>query len=102
MAEAVFPPCSLAWGQTTVGVMVVIATFFEKTYASILQLPGLMYSVPLIPQQATVDPLLCQRLLDTCRQVWLSLLWGNISFHHGSGAHSVFYVPSKSLFPQKI
>ena len=32
------------------------------------------------PQQATVDPPLCRRHLDTHRQIWLSLLWGHCSF----------------------
>ena len=58
------------------------------------------YSVPLTPQQATVDPRLCWRLLDTHRQVWLSLLWGHCSFLLGPGAHKVLFVLSKSLFPQ--
>ena len=56
--------------------------------------------MPLTPQQATVDPRLCWRLLDTHRQVWLSLLWGHCSFLLGPGAHKVLFVPSKSLFPQ--
>ena len=51
-------------------------------------------------QQATTDPCLCQRLLDTHRQVWVSLLWGHCSFLLGPGAHKVLFVPSKSLFPQ--
>ena len=85
-----------------VGVMVVIATSFKRTYVSMLHLPGLLYSVFLTPQQVTVDTLLSQRLLDTHRQVWLGLLWGNISFHLSSGVHKVLYVPSKSLFPQQI
>ena len=62
-------------------------------------MPGLWYSVPLTPQQATVDPCLCQRLLDTHRQVWLSLLWGRCFFLLGP-MYKVFLVPSKSLFPQ--
>ena len=33
-------------------------------------MPTLLYSVPLTPQQATVDSCLCWRLLDTRRQVW--------------------------------
>ena len=33
MGEAVFPPCSLAWGQAMVGVMVVMVTFFRRIYA---------------------------------------------------------------------
>ena len=62
-------------------------------------MPGLLYSVPLSPWQASVDQCL-QRLLDTHRQVWLSLLWGHCSFLLGPGAHKLLFVPSKSLFPQ--
>ena len=40
------------------------------------------------------------RLLDTHRQLWISLLWDNCSFLLGPGAHNVLFVPSKSLFPQ--
>jgi len=36
MGGAVFPPCSLAWGQTMIGAMVVMATSFKRTYASTL------------------------------------------------------------------
>ena len=58
------------------------------------------HSVPLTLQQATVDPRLCQRPLDTRGQVWVSLLWGHCSSLLGPGAHKVLFVPSKSLFPQ--
>ena len=61
---------------------------------------GLPHSVPLTLQQATTDPRLCQRLLDTHGQVWVRLLWDNFSFPLGPGAHKVLFVPSKSLFPQ--
>ena len=37
--------------------------------------------------QATANPCLCWRLLDTHRQVWVSLLWGRCSFLLGTGAH---------------
>ena len=50
-------------------------------------------------QQATTNPCLFQRLLDTPRQVWISLLWGHCSFPLGPGVHRVLFVPSKSLFP---
>ena len=62
-----------------------------------LQLPELSYSVPLTPRQATVDP-----LLDTHRQVWLSLLWGHYSCMLGFGTNKtkVLFVLSKSLFHQ--
>ena len=64
------------------------------------QLPGLLYSVPLTLQQATVHPHLHWRLLDTHRQVWLSLLWGHCSFLLAPGSYKVLFVPSNSLFPQ--
>ena len=46
---------------------------------------ALLHSPPTL-QQATSDPRLCQRLLDTHRQVWVSLLWGHCSFFLGPGA----------------
>ena len=61
---------------------------------------ALLRSVPPIPQQATADPRLRRRLLDTDGQVWVSLLWGHCSFLLGPGAPKVLSVPSKSLFPQ--
>ena len=52
-------------------------------------------------QQATVDPCLCRTLLDTHKQVWLSLLWGHrCSFLLALRVHKVLSVSSKSLFPQ--
>ena len=60
----------------------------------------LLHSVPQSLQQATADPCLCWRLLDTHRQVLVSLLWGHCSFLLGPGVHKVLFVPSKSLFPQ--
>ena len=61
---------------------------------------ALLHSVSPTLQQATSDPCLHQRLLDTHRQVWVSLLWGHCSFLLGPGAQKVLFVPSKSLFPQ--
>ena len=51
-------------------------------------------------QKATVDPHLCQRLLDTHRQIWVSLLWDHSAFLLGPGAHNILFVCSRSLFPQ--
>ena len=51
-------------------------------------------------QQASVNPCLCQRLLDTLSQVLVSLLWSHYSFLLGPGAHKLLFAPSKSLFPQ--
>ena len=59
-----------------------------------------LLSVLLTPQQATVDPCLCWRLLETHRQVWVSLLYGYCSFLLTPAAHKVLFVPSKGLFPQ--
>ena len=63
-------------------------------------MPVLLHSVPLTPQQAIVHPCLLQRLLDTHRQVWLSLLRGHCSFLLAPGAHKVLFVPFKNLLPQ--
>ena len=61
---------------------------------------ALLHSVPLTLQQVTTDPFLCQRLLNTHGQVWVSLLWCHCSFLLGPGAHKILFVPSKSLFLQ--
>ena len=61
---------------------------------------ALLHSGPPILQQATADTHLHRRLLDTHRQVWVSLLSGHCSFLLGPGIHKVLFVPSKSLFPQ--
>ena len=66
---------------------------FQRIYARTIVLSAL------IPQQTTVDPHLCQRLLATHKQVWLSLMRGHCSFLLGPGVHKVLFVPSKSLFP---
>ena len=59
-----------------------------------------LHSVLPTLQQATVEPCLCPRLLDTHKQVWASLLWGHCLFLLGPGVHKFLFVPSKSLFPQ--
>ena len=61
---------------------------------------ALLHSVPPTLQQATADPRLRWRLLDTHGQVWVSLLWGHCSFLLGPDVHKVLFVCSKSLFPQ--
>ena len=50
-------------------------------------------------QQATANPRLHRRLLDTHGQVWVSLLWGHCSFLLGPGVHKVLFVPSKTVSP---
>ena len=60
---------------------------------------ALLHSVPPTLQQATTNPHLCWRPLDTHRQVWVSLLWGHCSFLLGPSVHKVLFVPSKSVSP---
>ena len=60
----------------------------------------LLHSVPPTLQQATTNPRLCWRLLDTHKQVWVSLFWVHFSFLLGSDVHKVLFVPCKNLFPQ--
>ena len=58
-----------------------------------------VFSAPIL-RLATVNPHLRWRLLDTHKQVWLSVSWGHCSFLLAPSAHKVLFVPSKSLFPQ--
>ena len=62
----------------------------------------LPYSAPPTLKQATTHPGLCQRLLDTHRQVQLDeWLVGSLFLSPGSwGAQGFVYVPSNNLFPQ--
>ena len=60
----------------------------------------LSHSVPLTLPAGHHQPTPPKRLLDTHRQVWVSILWGHCSFLLGPGVHKVLFVPSKSLFPQ--
>ena len=47
----------------------------SKSPPSIGLMPVLLCSVSLTSEHATLYPRLPRRLLDTCRQAWLSLLW---------------------------
>ena len=71
-----------------------MATSFKMSHAGTAAL-----SAP-DPAAGHSEPCLCQRLLDTHRQVWVSILWGHCSFLLGPGVHKALFVPSKSLFPQ--
>ena len=63
-----------------VEVMKIMVTSFKRSHAhtSSLSAPN--------PTAGHTDPCLCWRLLDTHRQVWVSLLWGHCSFLLGPGA----------------
>ena len=88
------PSLLLDLSQTMMEVVKIMATSSKGP------LHTLPHTVPPTQQQATSDPHLCQRLLDTHSLVWVSLLWGHCSFLLGPGVHKVLFVPSKSLFPQ--
>ena len=77
-----------------VEVMKIMVTSFKRSH------DALLHSVPLTLQQATADPRLHRRLLDTHGHVWVSFLWGHCSFLLGPGVHKVLFVPSKNLSPQ--
>ena len=89
MGEAVFPSCCFDLRQNYDG--------GNPSKGLVHKLP---HSMPLTLQQATSNPHLPWRLLDTYRQVWVSLLWGHCSFLLGPGTHQVLFVLSKNLFPQ--
>ena len=88
------PSLLFTWGQTMVKVTKIMTTSFKRSHAGTATL-----SAPTL-QQATANPRLRWRLLDTHGQVWVSLSWGHSSFLLGPGAHKVLFVPSKSQFPQ--
>ena len=71
-----------------------MGTSFQRSH------DALLHSVPPTLQQATADPRLHQRLLDTHGQVWVRLLWDRCSFLLGPGANKVLFVLYESLFPQ--
>ena len=90
MGWAVFPPCCLTWGQTMVGVTVTFQRAFARTV--VISAPN--------PMAATVNPHLCRRLLETPRQVWLSLLWGHCSWVL---VHTRFCLcPPRVCFPSPV
>ena len=65
-------------------------------------MPVLWYSVPLTPQQATVNPYLCQRLLETHRQVWLGQTCRVTPPFSWYWCTQGFFVPSKGLLAQSF
>ena len=74
-----------------VEVMKIMVTSFKRSHAHSAVLSTTN------PAAATADPCFCQRLLDTYRQVWVSLC--GVTSLLDPGAHKVLFVPSKSLFP---
>ena len=73
------PSLLFTWGQTVVEVMKILVTSKRsQACTATLSTPN--------PAAGHHDPRLCQRLLDTHRQVWVSLLWGPCSSLLGPGA----------------
>ena len=72
------PSLIFIWGQTIVEVMKIMVTSFKRSHARTATL------VPPTLQQATTNPHLYCRLLDTHREVWVSLLWGSLLLYPGS------------------
>ena len=60
---------------------------------------ALLHSGPPALQQTTTNPRLRQRLLDTHRQVWVSLLWGHCSLLLGPGAQGSVCALPESVSP---
>ena len=77
-----------------VGIRAVMVTSFKRTYVSIPQLPGLLYSVPLTLQQATVDS------ASAGDSLLAHSLVGSLILSPGSWCTQGFVVSSKSLFLQ--
>ena len=81
-------------GPNYVEVMKIMVTSFKRSCVHTVAL-----SAP-DPAAGHHYPRLYLRLLDTHRQGWVSFFWGHWSFLLGPGAHKIFFVSSKSLFPQ--
>ena len=85
------PSLLFTWSQTMVEVTKIMATSFKRSYACTCS------TLPPTLQQATTDPWLSWRLLDTPGQVLISFLWGHCSFLLRPGVYKFLFVPSKSL-----
>ena len=90
--------CSL-YGRATGFTIRVKVTSSKRTYANTLCLPGLLLPVPLTPQQATVNPLLCSRSPNTQANLAQSLV-GPLLLSPGSWCTQYFFCAlQESLFP---
>ena len=94
MSGAVFPPWTLAWGQTMVGVMIRLLKDFWHHAAA-------RWTVAVSAPEPTAGhcwPTPPLRLPDTHRQVWLSLLWDHCSILLGPDAHRFLLCPPRVCF----
>ena len=94
MGRVVFPPYSLAWGQSMVGGM----TSFKRTYASIPRLPGLHGQCPW-PQGRPLSTHKSARDPQTCTAKSGSSPEGSLSLSPGSCCTQGLLCPPR-LFPQ--
>ena len=83
----------LSWTETMVQVMKIMVPPWKGPMLVLLHTVAIL-------QQAPAALFLCQRLLDTHRQIWVSLLWCYCSFLFCPGVHKFLFVPSKSQFLQ--
>ena len=79
-----------------VEVMKIMETSFKRSHEGTAALSA--------PNPAAGDrwPMLPLRLLDSHRQVWVSLLWGHGFFLLGPDVHKILFVPSQNLFPHVL
>ena len=68
-----------------VEVMKIMVTSFRRSHACTAALTASN------PASGHHQPMLPPETLDTHRQVWVSLLWGDCSFLLGPGAHEVLF-----------
>ena len=83
--------------QTMVEAMKILGTSFKRSHACTATL-----SAPNTAAGHHWPHRLHWRLLDTHRQVCVSLLWVHSSFLLGPGAYKVLFLPSKNLFPSSM
>ena len=85
----------------------VMSTFSKSTYASMLGLPGLLQSVPLIPRQASVDQP-SARDSQTLTGKSSSVSWGvggggwSLLLSPESWCHKVLVSPLSLCFPHPV
>ena len=84
MGRGVFPPCCLAWVQTMIGVMAVMATSFNRTYARsvVLSAPG-----PAAGHCLSTPPL---EIAGLSQASLVQSLVGTLLFSPGSGCTQSF------------
>ena len=79
-----------------VEVMEIMATSFKRS------MRALLHSTPLTLPQATANPRLCRKLLDTHGQVWVSFLWDHCSFLLVMVHTRLYLCPPRVSFPSLV